>query len=334
MSPVRLNNPSRLTTFGIEIAHSRSEATEIPPDQSARETIADLDAVGDIEGLAAIAESVAEINKIVLIGRETEDRVLGLLDLFTATQLKEMRDRIHNYLGKDIDSHLKDISAPTGYPFYIGRLAMHFASPNDDVTSQFGGFERRHTDPSAHATGPREYNSREYANWANEELLRQFVSFYQAEFKVVLIGPTKVVEGSRVSWERGIAECQFLVLDYIRDLLAAGHSSGRATVETDSMTIDDIEQNITNLLINRKRLVTEIGSINPMLAEQVDQGIDTIGQFTTEVFHRGRMGAQRFRKEPDAARRAIRRVETLLIHAASLAEARDDQAEIPVLELE
>lgn len=100
------------------------------------------------------------------------------------------------------------------------------------------------------------------------------------------------------------------------------------------MTIDDIEQNITNLLINRKRLVTEIGSINPMLAEQVDQGIDTIGQFTTEVFHRGRMGAQRFRKEPDAARRAIRRVETLLIHAASLAEARDDQAEIPVLELE
>lgn len=319
--------------FGIEIVHSRSVAGEMPPQLSAAEKIEELKLLEDFDRLLVVSQAASEVSKVVEITRQDENGEQSLIDLFTAEQILEMASRIHSYLGADIDTHLETLSSPRGYPYYIGRLALHFPASDDDVTSQFGAFEARHTNPTPNAHGPKEENSREYANTANTLLLAQFKSYYQTDFDIHLVGPLKKVEGGRQSWERGIAECQFLVLDYIRDLLATGISSEIRHTETPAMTIEDIETNITNLLLQRNKIVQEVAAINPMLAEQVDLSIDTLRGFTAEVFHRGRMGALRFRKEPDNARRAIQRTEMLLIQAAGLAEGRIDQAEIPVLDI-
>lgn len=322
-----------LTTFGLEIVHSSTEINEVPSTTSARESLAEAKFNGDIERLDAIVFAVDEVSRVLRISRQSEsDDIETLEDIFTAEQIEAMSNRMHEYLGMSIDEHLAKLEQPPGYPEYIGKLAMYFYTSEDIVTSSFGAFERRHTDPTLKASGPLERNSRQYATYANEMILKQFDSFYQAGFVVELVGPTKKVEGSRVSWERGIAECQFLALDYIRDLLAGG-SSSKQDIARPSMTVEDIEENISNLILNHKRIVGEVMLLNHILAEQIDANISDIRDFTREVVHRGRFGTPRFRREPDAARRAIQRVEMLLVHAAALNETRADQEEIPILDL-
>lgn len=322
---------THLSTFGIDIIHSRSEASEMPPSMSAREAMMQAKFNGDLQEFETIENAASEVGKVVQVSRSNSDDDETLIDIFTADQVKAMGDRIHEYLGMTIDEHLAQPKQPRGYPAYVGRLALHFWSSEDLVTSNFGSFERQHTDPSVKATGPLERNSRQYAVLASETILKQFDSFYQAELEVKLLGPTKEVEGSQVS-ERGIAECQFLVLDYIRDELARG-SRSNPNKQSPSMTIDDMSINITNLMVQRDRLVGEISALNPLLAEQVDHAIRAISEFTVEVIHRGRFGAPRFRREPDNARRAIERVEMLLVHAAAMSEARSDQEDIPILDI-
>lgn len=328
-SPLQSN---KLDVFGIEILHHRSDAVEVPPDCTASETLGNLEKHEQHEAYMDLADAAHEVSKVVVITRGTGEDKKELVDIFTAEQIIEMRDRIHGYLGKDIDSHLAEVAMPANYPYYIGRLATHFTASNSGLITSFGSFVDRHTDPLAKATGPKERNSRELANWANESLLKQFESFYQSELNIELVGPTKKVEGSRISWEKGIAESQFLVLDYVRDLLTTENNTRAVKSEVRSMTISDIKINIVNLLVNKNRLVAELTTVNPIIAEQVASSIDGLRPFTTEVFHRGRLGKPRYEKEPDNARRALIRIETLLMNAASLAESRADQAEIPILD--
>jgi hypothetical protein len=137
-----------------------------------------------------------------------------------------------------------------------------------------------------------------------------------------------------VSWERGVAECQFLVLDYVRDELALNSRSSAQRNEAAVMSIEDVEYNLVHLTVNRTQVVQEVQTINPMLAAQLDTAIGSLPQFTVEVFHRGRLGVPMFRKYPEKARKAIEKVELLLVQAAALAATMENQEDIPILELE
>lgn len=324
------NSPQ--STFGIEIIHSQVEANQAPPDMSAREALADSMTCGDTQRQWDIQHAIQQVSQVVRVWQRTDDaEILDIQDIFTAEQLIAMDSRIQDYLGMDIDSHLETLSAPGGYPFYVGRLAMYFTSSDDEVTSRFSNFEDRHSSRDPKSRGPFEANSREYANFANQELLQQFEAFYQVKFNVDLIGPTKPVGGGRVSWERGIAECQFLVLDYIRDQLITGPRVSPVAGET--MTLEDIGANLTTLLSNRRRLFEQTAAISPLLAADLDDAINGLNPFVVEEMHRGRMGTLRYVKEPVSARRAILAAESILLHAASLAESRHDQEDIPILDL-
>ncbi len=321
-----------LTPMFIEIVHSRTEPNDIPPVLTAHETIMQLEADGQFEAVDSIVAAADEVNKIVRISRAEGEETRYLADIFTADQIIEMQRRIHNYLGTNIDSHLASSTMPKGFASYVGRLATYFMASEDLVTSQFGEFERRHSDPSANARGPYEKNSREYAVWANSLLLRQLDEFYQTDLKIELVGPTKEVENSRISWEKGIAESQFIVLDYVRDIITSNNSASTGS-EVETMTVQDIESNILNLLTSRKQILTELMSINPLLAQQTDQTIESLLYFTQEVFHRGKIGTPRFKKEPANARRAIYRIEQLLTQANALAGTKENQAEIPIIDI-
>lgn len=323
-------DPTQL--FGIEIARSQIEANEVPPEQSARETLAQHILAEDVEAISELTKAVNEVSKVVTVTQETEDGTLELTDIFTAGQIQDMSQRIHDYLGTDLETHLSELRAAPGYPFYVSRLAMYFSASNDDVTQAFGAFEDKHTYPaSPRATGPRENNSREYANFANDELLRQFATFYQAQFDIRLVGPTKVVEGSRVSWQRGIAECQFLVLDYMRDQLISGPRV--ATQNREAMTQEDIESNLLTLIRNKRQIVAEASSVHQLLAKQLSFRLDELGGLTVNVMHRGRSGVPRFKREPARARAAINEIESLMLQAVAMAETRIDQEDIPVLDI-
>ncbi len=320
--------------FGIEILHSHAAVSEMPPEVSAAELMRDPIHETNSELVEELLDAAQEISGLVVISREDGKETHGLLDIFTAEQVLEMQKRVREYLGRSLEEHLADISSAPGYSYYIGRLATHFISSDDDVTTSFGSFVSNHIDPAPGARGPLERNSREYANWANHGLLKQFSDFYQTNLKFQLVGPTKPVEGTRVSWERGIAESQFLVLDYVRDLLSAGNST-RATGEGEhTMSLEDIEANLRILLQEKDRLVAESTIINPLLAEQLGSSIDSLRSYTIGVFHRGRMDVPRFKKEPANARAAVARVELLLVEAAAMSTTRDDQVEIPILDIE
>lgn len=322
---------SRSIELGVEIIYSQVDLTDSQATASARKTLLDCKFQGDAIRQEEILDAADEVCRVVRISRSSDDGTEDLLDIFTSDQIISMKDRIHDYLGCSISGHLDSLKQPRGYPTYIGRLATYFWSSDDEITSSFGSFERRHVDPNDSARGPIERNSRELANLANQKILRQLKSFYQADFSVELTGPTKKVEGSKISWERGIAECQFLVLDYIRDQL----STARRTVsnQTPTMTIDDIRTNITSIVTGRKGLLKTAGEVSLILSEQLGYAIDNVAEYSLEVMHRGRMGALRFEREPEGARRAIQKVESLLMHIAAMSETRDDQAEIPILDL-
>lgn len=322
-------------SFGIELLHTRSEVSEVPPDQPANITIHNLQISGNEDKqIDEIIKAADEVNSLVSITRNTGERDEGILDIFTTQQINTMHQRITDYLGMSLDEHLKSLKAPIGYPYYVGRLATYFLAGNDDVTAQFGQFESRHTNPAHNAIGPRESNSREYANWGTNEILRQFKEFYQTDLMITLHGPMKPVEGSRISWERGIAECQFLVLDYVRDQITLTPRSTGDLSEITTMSVEDIEQNLINLKINRDRIVTEVMTLNPVLADQLDNSIDHLSSFMVEVFHRGKMGEPKYRKYPENARRAIGKVELLLVQAAILYGSTENQEEIPILDFE
>lgn len=322
-----------LPTYGIEILHSRSEVNDIPPEITAHEYIEQLEQHGDTDVAQDVLSAATEISQVVQISRKTADGTLGPLDIFTARQLTDMRDRIKEYLGSDIETHLRNVRQPQGYPLFIGRLATHLVARDYEVTSSLHGFLTRHEEPVANAKGPREENSRASAEAANRLMLKQFETFYQSELTIELTGPVKEAPGKYYVWERGIAECQFLVLDYVRDLLAAGRTNNQAATHTELMTMSDLEHNIRNLILSRRDLIEGVEGINPLLAEQLEQALNVIKDFAVEVVHRGRMGVPRFHREPDPARRAVSRVEMLLVHAASLNQNRADQADIPVLDL-
>jgi len=320
-----------LEMFGIHLDHTRLEPNEYPPDISARESLLELSLAGDEEALAALQNDLNQVGQIVKVTKETPQGTLDLTDIFTANQIHDMAILLQEYLGMDLGSYLESTPMPIGYPNYVGRLATYFSASNDDITRQFGQFESRHTNPLPHATGPLETNSREYANSAIEILLYQIHDFYQADFTVSLTGPQKKVPGTRISWERGIAECQFLVLDYIRDQLIGGPNVTSDVRET--MSLEDISSNLTTLLKNRSKLVSKVSLINPLLAQELDQTLISMASLTTETLHRGRLGVLGYEKSPDKARKIISKAESLLVQAASQAQIRSDQQDVPVLDI-
>lgn len=327
---VSSSNTYTVSPFGVDIIHSQIEANQIPPECSAREHMGELMQAGDNEAIQDLYAAVETVAQVVDIRQETEDGMLELVDIFTAEQIQNMSERIKDYLGSDVKTYLENITAPPGYPYYVGRLATYFMRADDEVTTSFGAFETRHTDPKPNGVGPYETNSRFYANFANEELLSQLKSYYQAKFDVTLVGPQKRIDGGLMSWERGIAECQFLVLDYIRDQLVAGPRVSASSHET--MTLEDIEKNLFNLLVNQHQVVAEVNTINPLLAHELNQALNGLKDFTLEVMHRGRLGLIRYQKEPAKARAAILRAEGFMLQAAGMAEVRADQEDIPILD--
>ena len=319
--------------LSIRLAHSQAEVTREPVQQTAQETITELTAAGNMEAVADIAGAYNEISKVVDITRTTKAGVEDILEIFTSAQLIDMKDLIQAYLGKDIESHLADVIAPKGFPLYVGRLATHFTASDNTVSSAFGAFEARHTNPVDKAIGPREDISRNRAVEANNTILRQFDEYYDIGLNVTLRGPKKHADGGSSVWERGIAESQFLVIDYIRDQLITGKAAREPVCLPGAMTIEDIETNIYTILNNKRVLLHDVTEISPMLAEQLEQAIGSVTSFSVESYHRGRMSETRFRHSPDAARRAIVKVEDLLIRAAKLSELQPDQEEIPILDL-
>ena len=322
--------------FDVELSYTRSEVRENPPETPASEYMSTLETMDEIEKIAEIESAAEEISVLMSFSQVTSGgKYLGILDIFSATQILEMQGRLHDYLGMSVDEHLDHPEAPKGYPNYIGRLATYFIYSDDEITTQFGSFVDRHIDPVLpNATGPHERNSRQYAVWANNELLRQLKEFYQYDIDIEPRGPIKDVQGTLGCWERGVAECHFILLDYIRDQVAITARSPVQPGEQLTMGLSDIEQNLVNLTLNRKRIVREVQQLNPVLARQIDNTLDSLPEHMVDVFHRGRMGVPRFHKYPDNARRALERVEALLDSAVILSRNAEHQEEVPILDLE
>lgn len=317
--------------FGIEIIRSTPEIAEIPPHESAAQALARAVRAGDAEQIALIETADRNISSIMRIEELRNGVEMGLTDLYTADQLGEINRRITVYLGKSLESHIADPGRPTGFNLYVKRLGLHFSSANDDIIRRFGDFERQHENPVINAIGPREQNSRNLALLAIETMQKQFENYYQTKMRFTPVGPTKVENGSRVP-VRGIAECQFLVMDYTRDLLAHENASRNRGGSSEVMTLNDIEANIMTLITQRKIISTELAQINPMLGSQIDELIGQLNALTIPVMHRGRPGVPKFRRDPHTARSLMTQVETILMHAEAMAQTSTIEEEIPVLE--
>lgn len=328
-----MQNFEQKTPFGIEIACGRFDEQQYTTN-SARETIAHLEQAGEYDQLTDVYEAISQVEQVVNISRENEDDEESLIDIFSADQIIAMHSRMQNYLGSDLDSYLKDPQNPPGYVFFVERLSTQIASRDADDPSLFSSFVTRHLDnPFKNAIGPTEQTSRRYASQATENILNQFKNYYRTDLVINVTGPTKRTDNGSMAWERGVAECQFLVLDYVRDQLAMNNQDIRSGRHEDAMTFVEIEDNIVTLMRERKRIHKEVVNINPMLAEYIDANIESLAEFTEEVMHRGRMGTPRFMREPRRATHAILNIERLLYQAADQDRGRDDQAEIPILDI-
>jgi hypothetical protein len=321
--------------FGVEIQHSidTDETSSILTEgASARETLQLLEAEEKYDAIADLEHAVHEVSSTVIITRSGKNGVEELTDLFSAPQILEMAKRINDYLGTNIDDHIKNGSRPPGYQFLIDRLSMYYLASDRSVTEGFGRFEQRHSDPLPNAYGPRQQNSRQYAAQANAVITRNLREFYQSDFDVQLIGPTKIVNANAV-WERGIAECQFLVLDYVSSQVALGFDHKVRLPKSEiAMTIDEIAANITALVAQRRIINDKTRDLNPFLAEQINRSIDELNELTLEVIYRGRWGSRMYEREPQKAQRKILNTASLLLHAVGL-EHVSSQEDIPVLDL-
>ena len=319
--------------FGANILHSVTESAQKPPEVSAFETFQLFDQQGDEEACEAMLQCAFDISCFIEITLENGNNgVEALMMQFTPSQLQRMHDRVTRYLEMDIPTFLSDPVPPQGYPVYIERLGSYFSGADSLVTSQFSSFYDRHVDPSAGAVGPREINSRIYACEALRILERQLAEHYQVPFTYTRSGPYKENSGM-IDWEPGVAECQFLILDAVRDLLASDITSPRTHTESISMTVPDIGSNIHELLVNKGTVVEQVAAVNPDIARQVEFAIDGLRDHVKEVYHRGRPGVPSYTRRPDNARRAILRVEELLLAARRQSDMEVDQEEIPVLDI-
>ncbi len=333
MSNAEASYPSLVETFGIEIKQSTADLPNIREGLSARDAIEHLEQAEDTEAIYAITHAVDEINKVVQITRNNRDRTEELIDLFTPEQLVDMGERIHEYLGSNIDEYTAEGGKPARYEFYVDRLGMYFGGNDTSVTTNFSEFEKRHTEPVTNAKGPYEHNSRRYANYANEMIVRNLTDFYQTGYNIRLLGSTKSADGMLV-WARGIAECQFLVLDYVAVQVAKGFEQTIRLPNSEiTMTLEDIGANITTLLTKRSLIHARARQINPIIAEQINTSISALAEFTQEVIYRGRWGSRQYEREPIKAKRQILNIASLLMQAVSL-EYVQGQEEIPVLDLD
>lgn len=333
MNKDELKPPSIAEMFDVDIRQSVHGLEDIREDMSAREAIESLERSGSAETVFALTHALHEIDQVIKIRRHQKGKEEELIDLFTAPQVLDMAQRIHNYLGADFDEFSKSDDKPAGYQFFVDRLSMYFQASDNSVTTRFSAFEERHTNPTPQARGPMEHNSRRYANYANEMIMKNLSTFYQTGFEITLKGPTKVINAAPV-WDRGVAECQFLVLDYVAVQAAQGFEQRVRLPKSDiTMTIAEIGDNIAGLLGKRGSIYTKTVSINPLLAEQIDTSISELGDFTKEVLFRGRWGTPRYEREPKDAQRRILAIEALLMQAISLEFVAAGQEEIPVLDL-
>ncbi len=320
--------------FGVVICHAVNEVSQTPPDTSAAETAKCLEQSGDELGVIQILSNASDIGNFIsleLLGGETG--IDALLTEFTAPQLQKITSRLHEYLIGDISAFVENPHSPEGYPVFIERLGTYFSSGDADVTSQFSSFYDRHVDPSKNATGPLEINSRGYAVNAIYLIERQLREHYQISFEFERVGPTVDRPGTIHEWAPGVAECQFLILDCIRDFLSTDTISRTAPPEDYSMTVDDIGNNIQQLLANGKLIVDQVFAVNPDLASRVAFAINGLKEHTLEVFHRGKPGVLQYVRSPENARRAILRVEEILLEAKRQSDMEVDQEEIPVLDI-
>lgn len=320
--------------FGVQINHAVNEVSQTPPDTCAAVTIQSLEQSGDMVSAIQVlsnASDIAHFISLELSGGETG--LEALLSEFTAPQLQTMTSRLQAYLNSDIPSFVDNPQPPQGYPVFIERLGAYFSGGDSDVTSQFSSFYDRHADPRQNATGPLESNSRGYAVNAMHLIERQLREHYQISFEIKRTGPTVDRPGTMHEWAPGVAECQFLVLDCIRDFLSTDTISKTAPPEDYSMTVDDIGNNLQQLLANSKQIIEQVFGVNPDIAARVAFAIDGLKEHTLEVFHRGKPGTPRYMRSPENARRAILRVEELLIEAQRQSELEANQEEIPVLDL-
>jgi len=336
MSNTEMTYGNLYDAFGIEIKHSIEDPEAhllLSESASARETLELLEAGQNDETIRNLTHAVNEVSSVVRITKPSENGVDELIDLFTAPQILEMGKRLGDYLGTSVADHINSGNQPFGYPFLVDRLSMYFRASDSSVTNGFSRFEQRHTEPKLNATGPREHNSRQYAAQANAIITRNLNDFYQTDFDIQLLGPTKVVN-SKAIWERGIAECQFLVLDYVSGQVALGFEHKVRLPKSEiAMTIDEIAANITALVTRRGLIRDKTNDINPFLAEQIDASIGQLSEMTLEVLHRGRWGARMYEREPKKAQRKILETASLLLHAVGLEQV-SGQEEIPVLDMD
>lgn len=319
--------------FGANIVHSQNELSSRPPEKNAYETFVELEVENDVKRCETILQNAFDVSCFIEVA--ADDGMTGveaLMTQFTPSQLELINSRLQEYLQMDVSTFLQNPVSPRGYPTYISRLVSYFSGSDTLVTSQFSSFYDRHIDPSPGATGPLEINSRAYATEALHILERQLSEHYQIRFRYTRTGPYTENTGM-IDWAPGVAECQFLVLDAMRDFLTSGVTSVIAEEEPALMTVPDIGNNIHELLTNRKTIIEQVGAVNPDIAQRVSFALDGLREHVQETFHRGRPGVLRYTIHPDNARRAILRVEALLVEAQRQSDSEVNQEDIPVLDL-
>ena len=119
--------------FGIDIMRSTPEVANLPPVESAAQTLARAVREGDGNQIVAIETAERHLGKILTVTEDRDGIDMHLTDLFTADQLHEMIRRVTTYLGKSLDAHIEEPGRPTGFDFYVKRLGFHFGSGDDDV---------------------------------------------------------------------------------------------------------------------------------------------------------------------------------------------------------
>ena len=311
----------------------RSFDTEVRPTEKVTTTqhIQGLLEIGDAEAAEIAQKKLHDLTEIVDISVINGPETLGLGDLLSWIDIEKVHKAIGTYLGRDFDGDLDRDVIPYGYQELVAKFAGYFMLSDADTTTSFGKFEKRHIDPKPTAHGPLERSSREYALRATEMIIWQLEHDYGLQFEIRFGGPKKTLQGGRVVPKRGVAECEFIILDYVRNVLISGEqAAGESRLRS---SVDDVGHDINALLVGRDVLVWTVRSINPILANQLDEALDKLKIYMKPGVSRGRFVPHAYVSQTKAARESLHNVISIIKIASEYDQTHRHERPVDELDL-
>lgn len=286
--------------FGGQNDHKENDTLEQA--ETAHQTIRRYGETGEIEKAEQIARDALLVHNFVKVTASDErGNKRTSLHVFSAHDLGVMAGRVRSYLGVDWEAYVADPSHRKNrdYGIFADR-AMRYFSATDDPT---GGF-LRHTsaEQQAGAVGPLESTEQKWANGAITKILDNLDRYYNSSMDIKLVRDAKTYTPSGYMSTRGMLQCQFLILDHIRDIHAmqgAGKERSVLSEVSDSVVHAEIGASIIAMLTNRGSLLELARSHSEEAATIMNSRLTNLARQTNEGFYRGKPRIPNYIYRPD-----------------------------------